>query len=84
VDDDVSAMLNGTDQVRGAKGVINDQRQAMLVSDGCDGINIRNITVGVAQSLRVERLGVGLDRVLDLFQIVSVPEGCGDPDFVSL
>ena len=56
VDDDVSAMLDGTDQIRGAEGVINDQRQAMLVSDGCDSINIRNITVGVAQSLEVDRL----------------------------
>lgn len=80
VDDDVSAMLDGTDQVRGAEGVINDQRQAMLVSDGCDGINIRNITVGVAQSLEVDSLGVGLDRVLDLFQIVSVHEGGGDAE----
>ena len=80
VDDDVSAMLDGTDQVRGAEGVINDQRQTMLVSDGCDGINIRNITVGVAQSLEVDSLGVGLDSVLDLFQIVSVHKGGGNAE----
>ena len=35
VDDDVSAMLDGTDQVRGAEGIIDDQRQAVLVRDGC-------------------------------------------------
>ena len=40
----------------------------MLVSDGCDGINIRNITVGVAQSLRVDSRVFGLDSVLDLFR----------------
>ena len=80
VDDDVSAVLDGTDQVRGAEGVIDDQRQAVLVGDGCDGINIRDITVGVAQSLEVDSLGVGLDGVLDLFQIVSVHEGGGDAE----
>ena len=50
------------------------------MSDGCDGINIRNITVGVAQSLEVDSLGVGLDSVLDLFQIVSVHKGGGDAE----
>ena len=35
---------------------------------------------GVAQSLEVDSLGVGLDRVLDLFQIVSVHEGGGDAE----
>ena len=78
MDHDVRAVLNGTDQVRGAKRVINDQRQAVLVSNGCDGVDIGDITVGVAQSLQIDRLGVGLDGVLHLGQVMGVDKGGGD------
>jgi len=80
VDDDVRAVLDGTDEVRGAKGVINDQRQAVLVGDGRDGVDVGDVTVGVAQSLEVDGLGVGLDRVLDLFQVMCIHEGGGDAE----
>ena len=46
MDDDICAVLNGTDQVRGAEGIIDDQRQAVLVRDGCNGIDIGDIAVG--------------------------------------
>ena len=80
VDDDVRAVLDGTDEVRGAKGVINDQRQAVLVGDGRDGVDVGDVAVGVAQSLEVDSLGVGLDRVLDLFQVMCIHEGGGDAE----
>ena len=32
----------------GYEGVIDDQRQAVLVRDGCNGIDIGDIAVGVA------------------------------------
>ena len=41
MNNDICAVLNGTDQVRGAEGIIDDQRQAVLVRDGCNGIDIR-------------------------------------------
>ena len=37
---DVSAVLDGADQVRGAEGVVDDQRQAVLVGNGGNGINV--------------------------------------------
>ena len=73
-------MLDGTDEVRGAEGVINDQRQAVLVGDGRDGVDVGDVTVGVAQSLEVDSLGVGLDRILDLFQVMCIHEGGGDAE----
>ena len=79
VNNDICAVLNGTDQVRGAEGVIDDQRQAVLVRDGRNGVDIGDITVGVAQSFQIDRLGVGLDSVLHLGQIVCVHKGGGAP-----
>ena len=80
MDDDICAVLNGTDQVRGAEGVIDDQRQAVLVRDGCNGIDIGDIAVGVAQSFQIDGLGVGLDGILHLSQIVCIDKGSGDTE----
>ena len=77
VDHDVCAVLDGADQVRGAEGVVDDQRQAVLVGNGGDGINVGDIAVGVAQGLQIDGLGVGLDGVLHFGQIVSVDKGGG-------
>ena len=48
VDNDVRAVLNGADQVRGAEGVVDDQRQAVLVGNLGNGVNVGNVGVGVA------------------------------------
>ena len=74
------AVLNGADQVRGAEGVVDDQRQAVLVGNGGNGINIRDITVGVAQRLQIHSLGVGLDRGLHLCKVVGIHEGGVDAE----
>ena len=78
VDHDVCAVLDGTYQVRSAKGVVNDQRQAVLVGNGGNGINVGDIAVGVAQGLQIDGLGVGLDGVLHLGQVMGVDKGGGD------
>ena len=78
VDDDVCAVLQGPDQVGGAEGVVDDQGQAVLVGDGGDGVNVGDVAVGVAQGLQVDGLGVVLDGVLHLGQVVGVHEGRGD------
>ena len=78
VDDDVSAVLQGPDQVGGAEGVVDDQGQAVLVGDGGDGVNVGDVAVGVAQGLQVDGLGVVLDRVLHLGQVVGVHKRRGD------
>ena len=75
VDYDIRTVLDGADQVRCAKGVVDDQRQAVLVSDGCDSIDIGNIGVGVAQGLQIDSLGVFLNGVFQLGQVVGIDEG---------
>ena len=78
MDDNVGTVLNGTDQVRGAEGVVDDQGQAVTVGNGGNGIDIGNVGVGVAQGLNVDGLGVGLDSALHLCQVVGIHEGGGN------
>ena len=77
VNNNVSAVLNGADQVRGAEGVVDDQGQAVLVGNLGNGVNVGNVRVGVAQGLQVDGAGVLLDGVLDLGQIVGIHKGGG-------
>ena len=75
MNNNVSAVLNGADQVRGAEGVVDDQGQAVLVGNLGNGVNVGNVRVGVAQGLQVDGAGVLLDGVLDLGQVMGVDEG---------
>ena len=72
----VCPVLDGTDEIGGAEGVVNDQRQAVLMGDGCNGVDIGNIGVGVAQGLDVDCLGVVLNGALDLAQVMGIHKGC--------
>ena len=78
VNNDVCAVLQRADQVRGAEGVIHNNRQAVLVGDLCDSVQIGDIRVGVAQGFQVDQAGVLLDGILDLFQVVGIHKGSGD------
>ncbi len=75
MNDDVSAVLDGSDEVRCAEGVVDDERQAVRVSDFGESVDIGYIAVGIAEGLDVDRLGVRLYRRGDLLQIVNVNEG---------
>lgn len=51
VNNDISAVLNRTDEVRGTEGVVDYERQTVLVRNLCDSLDIRNIGIRVAESL---------------------------------
>ena len=75
VNDYVSAVLNGTDQIGRAEGVVDDQRQAVLMGDLGDGVDIGDIRVGVAQRLDIDGLGVVLNGTLHLGEVVGIHKG---------
>ena len=53
VDNDVRAVLDRTDQVRSAEGVVDDQRDVVLVGNLGDGVDVGNVRVGVTQRLQI-------------------------------
>lgn len=75
VNNDISAVLNRTDEVRGTESVVDYERQTVLVRNLCDSLDIRNIGIRVAESLDVNRLSIVLDSVFQFFQIVCINEG---------
>ena len=75
VDDDVRAVLEWTEQVRGTEGVVDDDRETMLLGDLGNRIDIGDIGIGVAERLKVDGRGVVLDGALDLLEVVRVNEG---------
>ena len=75
VDDDVGTMLQRTEQIRGAEGVIDDNRQTVLLGDLGDGVDVGDVGVGVAERLEIDDRGAVLDGALDLFQVMGIDEG---------
>ncbi len=72
VNNDISAVLNRTDEVRGTEGVVDYERQTVLMCDGGNGVDVGDVGVGVAERLQIYRLGVVLNSRLHLIEMVGV------------
>ena len=57
VNNDVCAVLQRADQVRGAEGVVDDKRNAVLVGDSGNGVNVGDVGVGVAKRFNIDSAG---------------------------
>ena len=77
VDHNIRPVLNGPDEIGCAESIVNDQGQAVGVGDFGNGVNVGDITVGVAQRLQIDGLGVGPDGGGDSVQIMGVHKGGG-------
>ena len=80
VDNDVRAVLDGADEVGRAEGVIHHQRNAVLVRQLGQGVDVGDVTVGIAQGLNVDGAGLGADGALHFLQIVDVHEIGGNAE----
>ena len=80
VDDNIRAVLDGTDEIRRTEGIIDHERQTVLVREDREGVDIRDVAVGVAEGLDVDGSGIGLDGGLDLREIVDVDESGRDAE----
>ena len=80
VDDDVRTVLDGADEVGRAEGVVHHQRNAVLVRQLGQGVDVGDVTVGVAQRLNVDGAGLGADGALHFLQIVDVHEIGGNAE----
>ena len=54
----IRAVLNGTDQVRRSKGIVDHQGNAAAMGNISDGADIGYVGIGIAQSLDKHPLGV--------------------------
>ena len=63
---DICAMFHRPDEIGRSKGVVDNERQAVAVSNGSNGVDIRDIAVGIAQGFQIDGPGV-------LFESRSLP-----------
>ena len=75
---DVGTMLQWTDQVWGTEGVINDEWDAILVSNSSHTLKVEHIAVRVTEGLGIYYFCVGLDGSLERSQIVYIHDGIGN------
>ena len=61
MNDDIRAVLNGANQIRGCKGIIYNQRDFMRMGNLCQSLDIYHIRVRISQSLNVKSLRIVLN-----------------------
>ena len=71
-------MLKWPDQVWCAEGVIDNDRKSVFVCNLGDSVNVRNVTVRVAQCLQIDGSGVFLNSSLNFLQVMCIDKGCLD------
>lgn len=73
VGDDIGAQGDGTRDVAAhAESVVNDQRDTGVVGDFCDGRDVRDVVLWIADGLDVDGSGVFVNRVFDVGGIIAL------------
>ena len=66
----ISTMLDRTNQVGCAKGVVDNQGDVVLVGYSCQGVDIGDIAIGIAEGLSIDGLGVRTNGSLNSSEVV--------------
>ena len=78
MNDDIRSVFDRANQIRRSECIVDDQRQTVPVSDLSDGIDIRDIAVGIPQGFQIYRLRILLNRALYFREIMGVDESRTD------
>ena len=77
--DDIRPVLDGAQQIWRGEGVVDDQRDVVLMRDCGHGVDVDKVGVRVADGLDVENLRVILNGILEnLRALRGIDEGRGD------
>ena len=69
---DIQTMFQRTEEIRRREGIINDDRQAVGMSNIADGIEVRDIDGRIPQCFDIDGLGLWCDRCFDLFRMIRI------------
>ena len=70
VDDDVGTVFDGPDEVRGAEGVVDDERDAVRMGQLRERLDVRDVGVRVAEGLDEDRFRIVLDGGLHFVEVM--------------
>ena len=71
-------MLQRTNQIWCAEGVVDNEGDAVLVSHSSHAFQVEHVAVGVAESLGIYNFCVGLDGSLEGVEVVYIYNGISD------
>ena len=66
MNDDIASVLKGTAEEGGREGIVNNEGDAVLMSDSRKAVKIENVECGICDSLAEEHTGVFIDQRLNL------------------
>ena len=75
--DDIGAVFERPAQIGRREGIIDDERELVLVCDVGDRLDVEDIGFGVTDDLAVAELGLGSDGPSEIFRIIGVDETIG-------
>ena len=78
VDHNVRSPLDGPHQRRRSRGIVDDQRQAVLVRNGGKLFDVDNVELGVAERLGIDGAGLVVDRRAQAVEVVRVDKADHD------
>ncbi|EPY20247.1 hypothetical protein AGDE_14776 [Angomonas deanei] len=70
----VDAVVLELDEVGGTEGVVDHYRDTVLVGDGGDALNVRDVDTGVTDGLEEDGLGLVVDGLLEGIEVLRVDE----------
>ena len=68
-------MLQRTNQIRCAEGVVDDEGDAVLVGYGSHTFKVEHVGIGVTESLSIYYFCVGLDGGFESLEVVDINNG---------
>ena len=74
VNDDVGTVFNGADQIRRTEGIVDHDRNLVLVGNLGDGLDVRDVGMRVAERLDEHELRIFLDGGFDFLEVAGIHE----------
>ena len=77
--DNVGAVIDRLAQIGRRQRVIDDQRNAGVMSDGGDGFDIDDDATGIGEVLDEDRLALGCQRAAEILRLRGIDEAHSPP-----
>ncbi len=74
MDNNVGAMFDRTAEVRRGEGVVDDERELVLMGDGSNLLNVEDVAAGVRDGFSVETLGLRRDGPAEVLGVIGFDE----------
>ena len=80
IDHDIGSPLDGADKRRARRGVVDDQREPVLMGDGGQLRDVDNVELGIADGFGIDGAGLVIDGGAQAVKVVGIDEAHRDAE----